>query len=121
MRYLLLLLMLVGCATGSALVTGTTRQPTNPDAVKILTEAPQQYESIGIVTAEGYATLSRQQTQDNALAELKQQAAKIGANAIILRDVSDKNVSNFSYSKFGGLSSSNNTRIVMQAEAIVVK
>lgn len=118
---MLFAVLLAGCATGSSLVTGKAHPPTDPASVKLLTEATSGYESIGIVTSEGYATLSRQQTQDNALEELKKQAAAIGANAIILRDMNDKNVTNFSYSRWGGLNSSNGTRVVMQAEAIFIK
>jgi hypothetical protein len=117
---LLFVLLLTGCANGSALVTGKTRPATDPASVQLLTEAPPRYESIGIVTAEGFASFTRQQTQDFALIELKEQAAKIGANAVILKNMNDNNVTNFSYSRFGGLSSSNATRIQMQGEAVFV-
>ncbi|MBR4386410.1 MAG: hypothetical protein IKP51_07815 [Treponema sp.] len=82
------LLGLVACASGNALVTGTQRPATNPESVVIYTEAPEKYEVIGIVNASSDATGSAQTDLNYAVAELKKQAAKIGANGIILQDVS---------------------------------
>ena len=85
------LLGLVACASGNALVTGTQRPATNPESVVIYTEAPEKYEVIGIVTASSDATGSAQTDLNYAVAELKKQAAKIGANGILLQDVSSSN------------------------------
>lgn len=82
------LLCVICCASGNALVTGTQRPATNPESVVIYTEAPEKYEVIGIVTASSDATGSAQTDLNYAVAELKKQAAKIGANGIILQDVS---------------------------------
>ena len=85
------LLGLVACASGNALVTGTQRPATNPESVVIYTEAPEKYKVIGIVTASSDATGSAQTDLNYAVAELKKQAAKIGANGILLQDVSSSN------------------------------
>ena len=85
------LLAFVACASGNALVTGTQRPATNPESVVIYTEASEKYEVIGIVTASSDATGSAQTDLNYAVAELKKQAAKIGANGIILQDVSSSN------------------------------
>ncbi|MBP5695082.1 MAG: hypothetical protein J6X11_00370 [Treponema sp.] len=82
------LLGLVACASGNALVTGTQRPATSPESVVLYTEAPEKYEVIGIVNASSDATGSAQTDLNYAVAELKKQAAKIGANGIILQDVS---------------------------------
>ena len=82
------LLCVIGCARGNALVTGTQRPATSPESVVLYTEAPEKYEVIGIVTASSDATGSAQTDLNYAVAELKKQAAKIGANGIILQDVS---------------------------------
>lgn len=82
------LLCVLACASGNALVTGTQRPATNPESVVIYTEAPEKYEVIGIVTASSDATGSAQTDLNYAVAELKKRAAKIGANGIILQDVS---------------------------------
>lgn len=82
------LLCVIGCASGNALVTGTQRPATSPESVVLYTEAPEKYEVIGIVNASSDATGSAQTDLNYAVAELKKQAAKIGANGIILQDVS---------------------------------
>ncbi len=84
-------LAIVACASGNALVTGTQRPATSPESVVIYTEAPEKYEVIGIVTASSDATGSAQTDLNYAVAELKKQAAKIGANGILLQDVSSSN------------------------------
>ena len=83
--------ILSGCASGTALVTGTQRPATNADEVVIYTEAPEKYEVIGIVTASSDSGWTEQGDLNYAVAELKKQAAKIGANGIILESVSTTN------------------------------
>ncbi|MDE5580151.1 MAG: hypothetical protein K2I95_01855 [Treponemataceae bacterium] len=83
--------MLSSCASGTALVTGTQRSATNADEVVIYTEAPEKYEVIGIVTASSDFGWTEQGDLNYAVAELKKQAAKIGANGIILESVSTTN------------------------------
>ena len=79
------------CASGTALVTGRQRPATNADEVVVYTEAPEKYEVIGIVTASSDAGWTVQGSLDYAIAELKKQAAKIGANGIILESVGTSN------------------------------
>ena len=77
--------VLVGCATGSALVTGTARPPIEDfTTVTILTEMPEGAEQIAIVKATSAGGWTEQQKLDYAVEELKQQAAKVGANAIVI-------------------------------------
>lgn len=121
MRYVIVLLMLAGCATGSALVTGTQRPATSPESVKILLDPPAQYETIGIVSAEAYDTGSDQTTQDNAVAEIKSQAAKVGANAVILIDIGDRTVASASYNRYSGLFMGSSKRAVLKGKAIWVQ
>lgn len=78
---------LFSCATGTALVTGIQRTGTDPNSVIIYTEAPDKYEVIGIVTASSDAGWTEQGDLNYAIEELKKQAAKIGANSIILESV----------------------------------
>tara|TARA_Y100000294_G_C8522547_1_gene323509 strand:+ start:78 stop:458 length:381 start_codon:yes stop_codon:yes gene_type:complete len=87
MRNLLLLILTIfvlGCATGSSIVTGKIRPAVNPSEVRIYLDPPPQYETIGIVEAASAVEFSSQAAQDRTIAELKTQAAKIGANGIIL-------------------------------------
>ena len=101
MKYATCLLLLVlaavltGCASGSALVTGQTR-PAIEDhtAVSILTEMPEGAEKIAIVKASSDSGWTQQDSLDYAVDELKKQAAKVGANAVVLtgRDTSSQTV-----------------------------
>lgn len=75
------------CASGTALVTGTQRPAISAEEVIIYTEAPEKYEVIGIITAASDAGMTEQGDMNYAAAELKRQAAKIGANGVILDSV----------------------------------
>jgi hypothetical protein len=84
------LLILFGCATGSSIVTGKVRPAINPSDVKLYLEAPSQYETIGIVEASSEVEFSSQAAQDRAVEELKKQAAKIGANGVLIGSTGNK-------------------------------
>lgn len=80
------------CAVGTALVTGIQRPANDPKSVVLYTEIPNcEYEVIGIVNASSDACCSDQDRLNYAVEELKCQAAKIGANGIILENVSTSN------------------------------
>lgn len=81
----LCMLFIGGCAyaDGSTIVTGTTRTATDSTLVKIYLEPPSDYEVIGVVDASGTGWTA-QESQDLAIAELKKQAAKLGANGVLL-------------------------------------
>ena len=77
-------LILLSCASGSAIVTGKTRPPISVMEVRLYTEAPARYETIGIVKASSDAGWSEQDSVNYAVEELKMQAAKLGANGVLL-------------------------------------
>jgi len=77
--------VLVGCASGSALVTGQVRPAIEDfNTVTILTEMPDGAEQIAIVKASSDSGWTQQESLDYAVEELKRQAAKVGANAVVL-------------------------------------
>jgi len=84
----MVLLLLLGCVTaqGTYIITGEVKPAINIDEVKVYLERPSQYEIIGLVEAscELESTSAKQKTQDMVINELKNQAAKIGANGVIL-------------------------------------
>ncbi|MFP8487634.1 hypothetical protein ACKGJO_00905 [Gracilimonas sp. Q87] len=84
------LLTLISCATGSSIVTGTVRPAINPDDVKLYLEPPMEYETIGIVEASSDVEISSQAATDRAIKELKKQAAKIGANGVLITNTESK-------------------------------
>jgi uncharacterized protein YbjQ (UPF0145 family) len=84
---------LAGCASGSALVTGQARPAiTDHTTVRILTQMPDGAEEIAIVKASSDSGWTQQGRLDYAVDELKKQAAKVGANAVVLtnRDTSSQ-------------------------------
>jgi len=85
-----LLAALLECATGSVIVTGKARAAISPSEVTIYLEPPSQYETIGLVEASSEVELSSQAAQDRTINELKAQAAKIGANGVILLSSGEK-------------------------------
>lgn len=88
---LLICFVLFSCASGTAFVTGKKRSSVNPDRISIYTEPPEDYEVIGIVTASSDSGFTDQGSLNYAIAELKKQAGKIGANGIILETISKSN------------------------------
>ena len=81
-----------GCTTGSAIVTGQERNPIDPAAVTLYDEPPAEYEVVGIVVAatdvnfintKGARERAFKAAQERVFAELKEQAASIGANGVI--------------------------------------
>jgi len=79
-------LFLIGCATatGSVILTGPARPSTNPQSVKLYQKEPKKYDVIGLVEASSDYGWTDQKSQDYAVAELKKQAAKVGANGVLL-------------------------------------
>jgi len=80
----MLVLLVTACASGSAIVTGTVRPATDPKSVKLYLQEPRRYEVIGLVEASSDAGWTEQGSQDYAIAELKKQAAKLGATGVLL-------------------------------------
>lgn len=83
-------LILISCASGTAIVTGTTRTAISPDKVKLYIQPPKVYEVIAIVKASSDAGWTAQGSQDYAVDELKNQAAKLGANGVLLGSTGTK-------------------------------
>jgi hypothetical protein len=75
---------LAGCATGSALVTGTARPAVKAADVRIYPEPPAKFVEIAIVSATPSSGWGNQAQLDSAVNELKAAAAKVGANGLII-------------------------------------
>lgn len=85
-----ILLVLGACASGSTIVTGTVRVPTTPEQVTIYLEPPAEFDVLGLVNASSDAGWTEQGSVDYAIQELKEQAAKIGANGVLLVSSGEK-------------------------------
>lgn len=74
----------------TSVVVGKTRPPIPPDQVKLYTKAPAKYEEIAIISADAAHDFMRKQELMNiSIGNLKAEAAKVGANGILLDSVGD--------------------------------
>lgn len=89
----LTILLLAGCASGSSIVVGNIREAIDPKHVKLYLEVPEKFETIGIVTASSDAGWTEQDSVDYAVKELKNQAAKLGANGVLIESTGTQNSS----------------------------
>ena len=85
-------LSLAACASDSIVVTGTARPPISPAEVRIYSRPPPAFEEIAILNASKSVafTTGGQKTVDKVIEGLKEQAAKVGANGIVLEGFSDR-------------------------------
>jgi hypothetical protein len=85
-------LTLVACSTSSHVLVGTPRPPISPDSVRIYTQPPPKYQQIAHLDAssQGSFAITSQQNMDKAISRLKEEAAKLGANGILLQGVQDQ-------------------------------
>jgi len=86
----LLALALAACAT-SHLLTGQPRPPIDPAQVRVYFEPPPAgYEEIAVLeTASGPFTYGEQNKVDAVIANLRVEAAKLGANGVLLQGTAD--------------------------------
>ena len=84
---LLPMFILVGCSGSTYILTGEKRAPTTPDKVKVYSasDRPAKYKAIAEITSKKMsAFLTDQIASDSAIEMLKEQAALLGANGLIL-------------------------------------
>ena len=84
-------LILTGCVTSHVLV-GTAREPISPDQVKVYIHPPTEFDEIAMLDSSSrvsFAITARGKT-DKVLARLKDEAAKLGANGILLQAIEDQ-------------------------------
>ena len=82
-----LLLVLAGCASSSRVMLGAARPPVDPATVQVYTTPPAgsvQIAQLESTSAVGFGT---QGQTDAALQRLKNEAAKLGANGVVLMGV----------------------------------
>lgn len=78
-----------GCViqSGSHIRTGEIRQPTNEQDVKLYLEEPKNYKVLGLVNGEGsHAFVTDQHRMNVAISRMKKEAAKLGANGVLIQD-----------------------------------
>lgn len=82
---------ITGCVSSSVLI-GTVRPPINPDQVKLYVDPPPQFEKIAILESNSDASwaITAQQKTNKAVQRLKMEAAKYGANGVLIQGVGDQ-------------------------------
>jgi hypothetical protein len=97
MRYLFALgfcavLLCAGCASSSSRLLAPARPPINPADVRIYKAPPRKYQQIAVVDATSGTSFfhGSEQGEANAVEKLKIQAAKVGANGVLLTLVGDR-------------------------------
>jgi hypothetical protein len=124
MSTVLPILSLSGCADGSALMIGEARPAVeNWSTVTILMEMPDGADQIAVVKASSDAGLTQQQRLDYAVAELKKQAAKVGANTVVLgsRSTETEVVGFPNYGTQGGTMITSSDSEVVQGIAVYIQ
>ena len=88
-----LMAALAGCASSQVAVVGRARPAISPDQVQIYLQPPaSKYDEIANVSASSRGSLSITTTSkmDKVIQRLKNEAAKLGANGILLHGVGDQ-------------------------------
>jgi len=122
---------LFSCVSGSYIIAGDPRPPTNPTNVKIYFDPPEKYETLGLVEAfMGHGLYKMEKTQNKVINKLKSMAAKIGSNGVLLTTAGDKvtgtsggyynNYSTFYNGYFGSSYTRVNEKRVAEGRAIYV-
>jgi hypothetical protein len=88
-----LLSMLAACATSSRTLTGSPRAPLSPADVRVYTQVPQSFEEIAVLDAsrKSVTTAGGLRAVEKMIDTMKSQAAEVGANGVLLEDLSDSN------------------------------
>ncbi len=76
---------IIACAPSSHVLTGVARPPILPSQVVVYTETPAAFEEIAVIDASSKSLFSgRVQATDKVIERFKVEAAKLGANGVIL-------------------------------------
>jgi len=83
--------VLAACAPSSHVLVGQARPPITPDRVKIYSHPPANYQEIAVLDASSKSAFGTggQKSVDKVIERLKNEAAKLGANGVILEGFRD--------------------------------
>jgi hypothetical protein len=87
-------IMLAACAAPSShVLVGTARPPITPAEVKIYSHPPPVFDEVAILHASSDSSMfspGGQKAVDTVIERLKEEAAKLGANGVVLEGLSDR-------------------------------
>ena len=98
--------IIIGCSASSHIVVGQTRPATSPTTVRLYSKAPEKYDEIAIIdsSSKNSWAVTDQGKVDVAIERLKEEAASLGANGILIQltgDISTGSVSTGSATGYG--------------------
>lgn len=116
-------LLLSGCGASSHILVGVARDPIRASEVKIYVEEPVSYEKIAVLDASSKNSLAitDQGKMNVALDRLKEEAAKLGANGILLTSVNEGQVLLPVTNADGAVTYTSGSHKALKAIAIYVK
>ena len=124
---ILIVIFFIGCVPVSHIIVGDTREPVQPSNVEIYLDYPEQYEKIALIDAgsnfafkDPAILFDWQSKMDKATERLKIEAAKLGANGIMIINTDNKIYQSSSSDGKGSSSSSSHTEKFVKAIAIYV-
>jgi hypothetical protein len=84
--------LFAGCASSSYTIVGQVRAPIDPGDVEIYTAPPRHYEEIAFLDASSVGSFGRAsvESENEAIYRMKEDAAKLGANGVLLTGISDR-------------------------------
>lgn len=87
-----LALLIAGCSASSSVVTGTVRDPIDPSEVRVYLSPPDSYEEVALIeaTSELSWAVTDQGLMNDVIKGLKKEAAKLGANGVLLTSTEDR-------------------------------
>ena len=102
--YTILLILYQGCYPVSHIIIGEKKSPINANQVKVFPDFPDKYEKIAMIEASSDFALkdmsieiTDQQKTNKALERLKAEAASLGANGVVIQNLTTKNKQRFSF------------------------
>lgn len=123
----MIVMFLVGCVPVSHIVVGETREPIHPSNVKIYLDYPEEYEKIALIDAgsnfafkDPAILFDWQSKMDKATERLKIEAAKLGANGVLIMNTDNKIYQSSSIDDKGNAQFSSHTEKFGKAIAIYV-
>ena len=124
---ILIVMFFIGCVPVSHIIVGDKREPINPSNVEIYLDYPEQYEKIALIDAgsnfafkDPAILFDWQSKMDKATERLRIEAAKLGANGIMIINTDNKIYQSTSSDGKGSSSSSSHTEKFVKAIAIYV-
>ena len=124
---ILIVMFFIGCVPVSHIIVGDTREPIHPSNVEIYLDYPEQYEKIALIDAgsnfafkDPAILFDWQGKMDKATERLKIEAAKLGANGILIINTDNKIYQSISSDGKGSTSSSSHSEKFVKAIAIYV-